>query len=138
MTISARQIRFFWTAARKCDLSETHIRSALVQIAGVTSVTDLDRDGFEAMIGYFEYLGFTPSSSQGADFGKRPGMASFAQLELIRTLWREYTGGAYAGDEEALNKWLLRSFKRSSLRFVTATDARGMITALKKMKARAA
>jgi hypothetical protein len=44
-------------------------------------------------------------------------MASWAQIELIRTLWTEITLGAYEGESE-LNKWLLRCFKVSSLRFL--------------------
>lgn len=134
--ITARQLKFFWTAARKVNLSEAALRSAMVQIAGVTSVKELDEDGFASMIGYFEYLGFTPSDAQGQDFGERPGMASFAQLELIRVLWREYTGQAYGIDEGELNKWLVSKWKRASLRFVTAVDARKIITALKSMKSR--
>ena len=63
-------------------------------------------------------------------------MASFAQIELIRALWAEYTRGR-AGEEE-LGKWLLRSFKLSSLRFLTAEAAPKVITALKAMKARGA
>jgi len=58
-------------------------------------LTELDGDGFEAMMGLFEYLGFRPLVSQGPSYGARPGMASFAQIELIRALSREYTLGSY-------------------------------------------
>lgn len=64
-------------------------------------------------------------------------MASWAQIELIRALWRELTHGAYHGEAE-LNKWLLRSFKLSSLRFLKKETAPKIITALKAMKAHAA
>lgn len=87
-------------------------------------------------MGYFEYLGFKPLTTRGPDYGTRPDMASFAQLEFIRTLWREYTHGQ-AGEEE-LNKWLERCWKVSSLRFMSADTAPKVITALKAMKARAA
>ncbi|MGR3503286.1 phage protein GemA/Gp16 family protein [Pseudaestuariivita sp.] len=63
-------------------------------------------------------------------------MASFAQIELIRALWNEYTTGETS--EAALNKWLLRCFKVGSLRFLTAAQGPKAITALKAMKARAA
>ena len=63
-------------------------------------------------------------------------MASFAQLELVRVLWCEYTGGN-AGEDE-LNKWLLGTWKISSLRFLRKDAAQKVITALKAMKARAA
>ncbi|NRB19768.1 MAG: DUF1018 domain-containing protein [Rhodobacteraceae bacterium] len=64
-------------------------------------------------------------------------MASFAQIELIRTLWGEFTRDAYDG-EDGLNKWLERSWKTSSLRFLKVETAPKIITALKAMKARAA
>ena len=69
-------------------------------------------------MGLFEYLGFTPLLAKSENYGKRPGMVSFTQLELIRTIWREYTHAAYDGESE-LNKWLFRTFKVSSLRFMT-------------------
>lgn len=138
MSISPRQLKFFWTAARKVGLNEPEIRTALARIAGVASVKELDQDGFEAMVGLFEYLGFTPSDAQGTDDGDRPGMATFAQLELIWVLWREYTDQAYGLGEDELNTWLRSSFKVSSLRFVTLAQARKVITALKAMKARGA
>lgn len=89
------------------------------------------------MMGLFEYMGFRPTQAQGLNFGKRDGMASFAQIELIRTLWREYTHRRYEGEDQ-LNKWLERCFKVSSLRFLSAEAARKAITALKAMKTRAA
>lgn len=137
MTISPRQLRLVHVARGKLGLSDGAYRSVLVHVAGVTSATELDRPGFEAVMGFFEYLGFAPLTPRGQDYGQRPGMASFAQLELIRALWAEYTANAYAGEDE-LNKWLLRCFKVSALRFLTAADARKAITALKTMKARAA
>ena len=87
-------------------------------------------------MGFSEWLGFAPLEAKGPNYGERPGMASFAQLELIRTIWREYTHGT--GTEASLCKWLERSFKITSLRFLTMTDARKAITALKPMKSRAA
>lgn len=56
-------------------------------------------------------------------------------MQLIRALWDEWTEGR--GDERSLGVWLERSFKVSDLRFLTADGARGAITALKTMKARA-
>lgn len=136
MSISDNQRKLFWVAARKLGWSEAQIRPALAQIAGVASVNELDKDGFDAMMGFFEYCGFTPLTAKGKDYGKRPGMASFAQIELIRVLWSEYTNRKAGSDE--LNKWLLNKWKISSLRFLTAENARKVITALKAMKARAA
>lgn len=135
MTITRKQLALIHVASSKLGLSDDSYRSALAQVAGVTSSTELDQAGFEAMMGLFEYMGFRPLLAQGKSYGHRPGMASFAQIELIRALWREYTRNTYAGEAE-LNSWLERSFKLSSLRFLTAAAAPKVITALKAMKAR--
>ena len=137
MGLSKNQNAILHVARGKLNLSDTAYRSALVQVAGVTSSTELDRDGFEAMMGLFDYMGFKPLVSKGQNYGARAGMASFAQLEFIRNLWNEYTRGVHE-DENALNKWLLRTFKISSLRFMTKAQAQKAITALKNMKSRAA
>lgn len=137
MSISKRQLALIHVAQTKLGISDAAYRSALVEIAGVTSSKELDSAGFDAMMGYFEWLGFEPGKPRGQDFGARPGMASFAQLELIRALWAEYTRFSYGGEDE-LNKWLARSFKVSSLRFLSKRAAQRTITALKAMKARAA
>lgn len=117
-------------------MSEEGFRAALVQIAGVTSAKELKQGGFEAMMGFFEFCGFAPLRAKGPSYGPRPGMASFAQIELIRTLWQEYTHGK-AGEAE-LTLWLERYWKLSSLRFLSAAIAQKIITALKTMKSRAA
>lgn len=135
MSLSRKQYALIKVATRELNLTDADYRSILVNLLGATSATEIDRAGFDALIGFFEYLGFKPLTRNGPDYGPRPRMASFAQIELIRRMWTEYT--QCAGDDE-LNKWLLRSFKVSSLRFLSAKGAQGAITALKHMKARAA
>ncbi len=135
--LSRRQKALLHVAKSKLRIDDASYRSILAQLAGVTSSTELDVAGFEAIMGYFEWLGFVPRTPKGRDFGTRPGMASFAQIELIRALWDEYTRGACQG-EDALNAWLERWWKVSSLRFLTSEAAPKVITALKAMKARAA
>jgi hypothetical protein len=135
MTISQKQKAILHVAKGKLNLTDASYRAALVHVAGVTSSTELDGDGFTAIMGLFSYLGFEPLVARGPDYGMRPGMASFAQIELIRVLWYEYTDDV---GEDALNKWLLRSFKLSSLRFAKKPVAQKIIAALKMMKSRAA
>lgn len=135
MPLSKKQKALIHVAKAKLGLGEDAYRSCLVQIAGVESSAELDRDGFDAIMGYFEYLGFRPVVPRGPTYGERPGFASPAQVLLIRDLWAEYTHGAA---ENALNTWLARCWKVASLRFLTKADAQKAITALKAMKARAA
>lgn len=136
MSISNNQLKLLWTAKGKLGLSDVELRLALVEIAGVTSTKELDGDGFSALMGFFEYLGFKPLTARGPNYGNRPGMATFAQIELVRSLWQEYTLGK--SDEDAFNRWLERYWKISSLRFLTKANAPRVIMALKAMKARAA
>ncbi len=136
MTISPNQLKLLWTAKSKLKITDEQMRVALVHLTGCTSTRDLDTDGFEVMMGLFEWMGFRPLVAKGPNYGDRPGMASFAQLELIRDLWHEYTKGQ-AGEDE-LNKWLLNKWKLSSLRFLRKDTAGKVITALKVMKSRKA
>lgn len=137
MPISNNKLRLIHVARRQLDISDAEYRSALVQLTGVTTSKDLDDDGFVALLGLFEHLGFSPLSAKGENYGDRKGMASFAQIELVRVLWSEFTRHSYPGEDE-LNKWLFRTFKISSLRFLTKGDGQRAITALKVMKSRRA
>lgn len=136
MPLSRKQKALIHVAKTKLELTEEMYRSALVEIGGVSSLTELDIAGFEALMGFFEYLGFKPLTAKGANYGDRQGMASFAQIEFIRSLWREYT--REASDEDGLNKWLESKWNLSSLRFPGKDKAPKIITALKAMKSRAA
>lgn len=136
MTISPRQISLIKVAVRQLQIPEDVYRTALAQF-GVTSCTEFDAEGFDAFMAWLERVGFRPMEKKGPDYGERPGMATLAQLELIRNLWNEVTHHHYE-TEDQLNAWLLRSFKVSSLRFVTKPLAQKIITALKAMRKRAA
>lgn len=87
------------------------------------------------MMGFMEHMGFRPIAKGGPRYGNRPGMATFAQLELIRELWRELHDQDVC-DDEALTGWLLKYHKVSSMRFLTLEAARKVIVALKAWKAR--
>ncbi|MCX7299913.1 MAG: regulatory protein GemA [Rhodobacterales bacterium] len=138
MPISRSQKAILHVAKAHLKLTDAHYRSALVQIAGVTTSTELDQEGFDAVMGFFGYCGFKPLEKTGHDYGERPGMASFAQIELIRALWREWSGQRVAGkdvDATGLNTWLKRTFKVDSLRFLSSADGQKAIAVLKAMKA---
>ena len=126
MTISKAQITILHVAKAKLAMDDDTYRSVLAKCAGVTSSTKLDVAGFTAVMGFFEYCGFTPRSATGANYGNREGMATYAQLELIRTLWLETTQ-MQTLDEPAMNKWLVRCFKVSSLRYLTKEIGRAHV-----------
>jgi len=137
MTMNRRQLALIHIAPKDRGLTDAHYRSALAQIGGVTSAADLDASGFDALTGYFEWLGFRPMEAKGPSCGTREGMASFAQLELFRNLWAEFTRSTCPGEAE-LDEWLLSKFKVSALRFLTKAGGQKLITALAAMKRRAA
>ena len=56
-------------AKGKLRMHDETCRQILVRIARVTTCTDLDRDGFQSLMGFFEYLGFQPIDTSAP----RPG-----------------------------------------------------------------
>ena len=137
MTLSKSQKAILHVAKAKLALDDDTYRRVLIKVAGVTSSTELDQAGFEAVMGFLDYAGFRPMKADGANYGRRAGFASPAQVDFIRTLWREAHHAAEL-DEAALNGWLKKWFKVSSLRFLPDTQAAKVITALKAWKSRAA
>lgn len=133
MALSRRQIALIAVARKKPGMTDGAYRTVLAQLFGKESTTELTQADSDVLFAFLEWSGFRPTLAQGPDFGARPGMASFAQLELIRALWHEFAGGA-----PGLETWLKRCFHVDAERFLTAADARKAITALKAMKARAA
>ncbi len=135
MALSKSQNQIIHVAKGQLAMPDDTYRLILARLAGVTTSKDLDHDGFLTIMGYFEYLGFTPMRQDGPRYGTRAGFASFAQIELIRELWREIHR-ASATDDEALAGPLLKYQKISVMRFATASMAQKLITALKHWKAR--
>jgi hypothetical protein len=135
MSLTRPQTSILHVAASKLKWDDDTYRQVLVRIAGVTTSKDLDQAGFEAVMGFADYCGFRPLGKGAPRYGNRPGMATFAQLELIRELWRELHGQD-ACDDEHLTGWLLKYHKVASMRFLTMEAARKVIVALKAWKAR--
>lgn len=135
MTLSRQQTAILHVAKAKLGWDDELYRQVLVRIAGVTTSKDLHQDGFEAVMGFMEFSGFRPLEKGAPRYGNRPGMATYAQLELIRELWRELHDQASC-DDEALTGWLLKYHKVSSMRFLTLEAVRKCIVALKAWKAR--
>ena len=135
MSLSRPQTSILHVAKSKLKWDDETYRLVLVRIAGVETSKDLDQAGFEAVMGFAEYCGFKPLEKGAPRYGNRPGMATYAQLELIRELWRELHDQVTC-DDEALTGWLLKFHKVSSMRFLTLEAARKCIVALKAWKAR--
>ncbi|OYU17767.1 MAG: GemA protein [Rhodobacteraceae bacterium PARR1] len=137
MPISNKQKALLHVVKTKLHWSDEIYREVLVRVAGVTSSTELDQDGFNAIMGFAEYSGFKPSAGNTPNYGDRPGFATFAQLSLIRELWREVNGDRLC-DDTHLQAWLRKYYKVESLRFLTLEAARKVIVTLKSWKARKA
>lgn len=130
-----KQIALLHVAKRELGLADEDYRAILARYGHCDSSADLNASGFTSVMKYMAALGFKSTSTRPSCFGERRGMASPAQIDLIRALWLKYNG---AGDEKeaALNNWLTRFHKVSALRFVDAAKASKVITALKQMTGR--
>ena len=135
MTLTRPQTLILHVAKATLQWDDDIYRQVLVRIAGVTTSKDLDQAGFEAVMGFADYCGFRPLGKGAPRYGNRPGMATFAQLELIREIWRELHDQETC-DDEHLTGWLQKYHKVSSMRFLTLEAARKTIVALKYWKAR--
>lgn len=133
MPLTNRQLAAIHVAKKQLGLSDGEYREMLGRLTGRSSARDLDGPGFEAAMAGFKEVGFRPRFRGGSEsFGNyRPGMASPAQIAMVRALWSEFTDGR--GTDRTLGKWLHRTFRVSALRFVTAGVASKTIEALKSM-----
>lgn len=135
--VSDKQVRLVQVARKQLAVADKDYYAVLHTWGGVNSAPDLDRRGFDLVMAWMRGEGFEKPAAApaGPSFGHRAGMASPEQVDLIRALWREWSG---AGDEAALNAWLERFHHVSTLRFLSADAAAKAITGLKAMKRRKA
>lgn len=124
-----------FVACKHLGLTDDTRREIMERVTGAAHINELTRTGFDRLMDEFRDLGFV-STKRGDAFGgrDRPGMASPAQVSLIRALWREAMTDP---TDQALDHFLDRRFKVSALRFLDAGKAPLVITGLKAMKARA-
>ncbi|ABD87123.1 regulatory protein GemA [Rhodopseudomonas palustris] len=127
--ITPAQIALVHLAKKHLGWNEEMYRAVLYKLGGVESAKDLDQGGFALVMEYATSFGFRSDWTKRT-YGKRPGMATPKQVDLIRDLWREWSG---ADDDAALNKWLDRHYKVAALRFATSEVASKAITGLRSM-----
>lgn len=127
--ITPAQIALVHLAKKRLGWDDDMYRAVLFKLGGVVSAKDLNQDGFAQVMEYANSWGFR-SDWRERTFGKRPGMATPKQVDLIRDLWLEWAG---VGDDAGLNKWLERSFGVAALRFATPDVAAKAITGLRSM-----
>lgn len=130
--ITHKQIAMLHAAKRQLALTEEEYRGLVWRIGGAEKTRDLSSDGFTALVRAFETLGFQRTSPP---LHVRRGMATPGQLAIVQQLWTEWSEDA---SDEALRRWLERSYKISALRFMTTDHASMAITALRVMNKRKA
>lgn len=132
MKLYPNKLKLLQVAKKRLGFDDDEWRDLLEEVAGCRSTSELDLEGFEAMMRCLGQLGFESTYAAGP-YGRRQGMATPDQVRLIRRLWDEYS----THDEAAgLDHWLERSFGVSNLRFVDSVVAGKAITALKAMAKR--
>lgn len=132
--MNTKRIMLVQVARKALALDEEAYRAILRNYGGVESATALDDRSFARVMDRFRHLGFV-SDKRAAAFSahNRHGMATAAQIEMIRELWAANTGSA---DEGGLNHWLERHFRISALRFLPRAKAHKVIGALRTWEAR--
>ncbi|MCR4331509.1 MAG: regulatory protein GemA [Sulfuricaulis sp.] len=129
MPLSRKKISLIHIAKSRLGLTDEEYRKLLEASGGVRSSADLNDAGFAELMRCFKRLGFESDAAHKA-YGDRPGMATPAQVILVRKLWEQHTGSC---DESALGHWLLHYFGVSSLRFADHEVVSKALTALKNM-----
>lgn len=124
------KIKLIHHAIRNLGMTDEDYRIMLRRIGGVESSKALDEAGFDAVMMELKRLGFTSSHRVIAFGGERPGMASDRQLDMVRSLWRQYIG---KDDEEGLRQFVEKRFTLSSLRFMDKRAASKIISTLLRM-----
>jgi hypothetical protein len=129
--LTPRQLGLLHVAKARLGLDEQAYRDLLEDEAGVRSARDLDPAGFRAVLRRLQRLGFRPRPRP--EEAQRPGLASPAQLDYIRGLWRRYTGRA---DGRGLDVWLRKQCGVSAPERLDRAGAHKALVALKAMVAR--
>jgi phage gp16-like protein len=129
-----RKLGLVRVARTRLGMSEDDYRALLRRVAGVDSSRDLDFRGFEAVMAEFRRLGFRSDWHKATGGNTAFGMASGAQVALIRRLWGDFTNNE--GTDASLRTWLENHHKISHARFADTATARKIIAALRAMVAR--
>ena len=146
--ISRQKIALIHVAAHQLGIGDVDYRALLMGAAGVRSASDLDAAGFDAVMRRFEALGFAKGKARRAgapaiapapvplQYGERWGMATPAQVDTIRGMWRTWYEGSDEASARALRHWLERHYHVSDLRFCDVATAQKAIEGLKAMNGR--
>lgn len=127
--INTQQSKLIHLAKRRVGVSDPDYRAMLQRVAGVTSSSNLDEAGFTAVMDEFKRLGFKTVDS-APQYGERDGMASPAQINYLRSLFRQYAGNE---DDRRLERFLEKHFKVSSLRFLDAATVPKVVATFRRM-----
>lgn len=130
--LTPKQFALLHVAKARLGLDDETYRDLLEDEAGVRSARDLDYAGFSAVVRRLDRLGFH-ARTRGALPERPPGMASAAQIDYLRALWRRYTGRA---DERGLDAWLRKQTGAADLLALDRRGAHVALVALKAMVAR--
>ena len=147
-TVTKAQIALVHVAAHQLGMGDDEYRAMLHGAAGVRSASGLDAAGFEAVMRRFEALGFAKGQARRAgvpatapapvppQYGERRGMATPAQVDTIRGMWRTWYEGSDEASARALRHWLEGHYHVSDLRFCDVATAQKAIEGLKAMSGR--
>lgn len=150
--VSRQKIALVHVAAHQLGMADADYRALLMGAAGVRSAGDLNAAGFDAVMRRFEALGFAKGKARRAgapvaapaaapapvppQYGERRGMATPAQVDTIRGMWRTWYEGSEEASARALRHWLEGHYHITDLRFCDVATAQKALEGLKAMNAR--
>lgn len=147
--ITTGQKALIHTAKRDLGLDDATYREMLRNIAGVASSKDLTPRQFEAVIAHLEARGFDHKSTgywankkKWDVLGRRPGMATAAQLARIEAEWEQlrfYWGPkGFPTARAAMKAFVKKITNVDDLRFLNGEKAVQVLTVIEKIKTRQA
>lgn len=121
-------------AQKAVNMEEECYRSMLQRVAGVSSSTQLDMDGFAAVMAEFNRLGFESTAEQERRMQSQraSGHVSYAQTLKMQRLWDNWKG---CPDKPGLKRWLKKKWDIDNPKFMSdelAAKAIGALTNFKK------
>lgn len=137
--LAPNKVALVQVARRALDMAEDDYRQLLHDHGGAGSARDLTERGFGAVMDRFSQLGFVSHRRKTA-LGPRLNMATAAQIDLIRVLWRQLADDRSDPDalERGLRTWLTKYHHVADCRFLTFKAAHKVIGALKAWRDRRA
>ncbi len=141
--ITNRQKKKIHTIVHALGMPDEDYRNLLNKWFGVETCLKLNYSQAEVSIQRLEYIAakmgkwehWEDNRTKYNELGRRPGMASPAQLRMIEAMWAGVSYQKTSGEKgRALDRFIFNYFQISSLRFLESRHVKKIIRVLEEMK----